>query len=150
MTVSRPTTLLAHHAPEGFHYDWLIDPPPAAADAIPANGPASRPASGHADRPASAPKLWTARIGLLWSDWPAPGELQAHALPPHRRRYLNWSGPLSGGRGRVEVAARGQIDIAHWTPTRIDATLHTPTRALVLALSRPSPHAPDWHLRISL
>lgn len=147
MTVSRPTTLLAHHAPGGFHYDWLIDPPPAPAGHPPAGD--APPDDLPPQAPATAPKLWTARVSLLWSDWPAPGTLQAHALPPHRRRYLNWSGPLSGGRGRVEVAARGQIDIAHWTPTRIDATLHAPTRVLVLALSRPSAQAPHWIIRIS-
>lgn len=132
MPLLRPTTLLAHHAPGGFHYDWLIDPPPPSEfrDA------------------AELPLLWTARVGLLWDAWPAAGVLQAHALPPHRRRYLAWSGELSGGRGRVAVAARGHLDVARWGDTHIEATLHADPLVLGLILSRPAPDAADWRVAV--
>jgi len=135
MPAPRPTTLLAHHAPEGFHYDWLIDPPPTEATA--------------ADPEPDPPKLWTARVGLLWEAWPAAGVVMAHALPPHRRRYLNWSGELSGGRGRVAVAARGHLALGAWGDTRIDATLTSGPLVLGLALSRPSADAAEWRVAVT-
>jgi len=129
MSAPRPTTLLAHHAPEGFHYDWLIDPPSEADSDLPG--------------------LWTARVGLPWENWPEAGVVTAHALPPHRRRYLNWSGELSNGRGRVVVAAQGQVDIARWADTRIDATLYAAPLVLGLTLSRPSAETLDWQVAIT-
>jgi|GEM_PF-2460971 len=137
MPQARPTTLLAHHAPTGFHYDWLIDPPqPEAAT------------TGHPE-PRELPKLWTARVGLLWEDWAAAGVITAHALPPHRRRYLNWSGPLSGDRGHVAVAARGHLTPRTWGNTRIDATLTAGPVLLDLALSRPSVDTTDWRVVVT-
>jgi len=132
MPIFRPTTLLAHHAPGGFHYDWLIDPPraPEAADT------------------AEPPPLWTARVDRPWDAWPAAGVLRAHALPPHRRRYLDWSGELGGGRGRIAVAARGRLEIARWGITRVEAILHTDPLVLKLNLSRSADHAPDWRIAV--
>lgn len=134
MTAPRPTTLLAHHAPAGFHYDWLIDPPPSAGTPNP-------------PPPVQLPKLWTARVTRLWNEWPAPGVFHAHALPPHRRRYLNWSGTLSGGRGRVQVVGRSHLVITHWANDRIDATLHAP--ALRLRLTRPADAPTHWRVTVS-
>ena len=114
MPLPRPTTLLAHHAPGGFHFDWLIDPPPRGG------GPAP-------------PLLWTARVHLPWSHWAKAGHFVALALPPHRRRYLQWSGPLSRGRGHVIHTARGQLQVHRWTDHRIVATL----RAGAIALATP-------------
>ncbi|MFW5859371.1 MAG: hypothetical protein ACOCYP_05050 [Planctomycetota bacterium] len=37
------------------------------------------------------------------------GRVAACWLPPHRRRYLGYAGPVSGGRGRVERLWRGQL-----------------------------------------
>ena len=133
LTAPRATTLLAHHAPQGFHYDWLIDPP------------APDPPAGDND----LPLLWTARVVVPWPDWPAAGVVPGVALPPHRRRYLDWSGELSRGRGRVAVAARGHMHLTHWHDTRIEATLRTGTLVLKLLVSRPSPDAPEWTIAIS-
>lgn len=137
MPAAVPTTLLAHHAPAGFHYDWLIAPPPGR-DAAGHPRPATAPAA------ADPPPLWTARVVRPWSAW-RPGErFVAVALPPHRRRYLHWSGTLSGHRGHVHPAARATVRVHRWTPAALTLHLHVGDAPVRLDLRRPTPTAPLW------
>ena len=44
--------------------------------------------------------------------WPVTDESQPERLPDHRRMYLDYEGPVSGGRGEVRVVARGTCDLS--------------------------------------
>ncbi|MEE9404049.1 MAG: hypothetical protein V3V20_04095 [Algisphaera sp.] len=129
MPPPRPTTLLAHHAPGGFHYDWLIDPPLAPQTL---------------GQPPSL--LWTARVARPWTHWPRIGAFTALALPPHRRHYLNASGPLTHNRGHITTVAQGQLHIHLWHPTHIRATLTTGSFHTHLILNRPA-KSNLWHVQ---
>jgi hypothetical protein len=73
-----------HFLGEGFHYDLMLEDGGALA---------------------------TWRVGRL------PGELEegescpAEALASHRLAYMDYQGPVSGDRGRVEIADRGRYTI---------------------------------------
>jgi hypothetical protein len=43
--------------------------------------------------------------------WPIVGETAARSLPDHRLAYLDYEGPVSGGRGTVRRVARGQYTL---------------------------------------
>lgn len=76
------TVVLRHDTPDGsHHYDWMLEPPDAPKDAGPHD-----------------------RILIAWrlAGRPGPGaRLAAERLPPHRLLYLDYEGPISGGRGSV-------------------------------------------------
>lgn len=44
--------------------------------------------------------------------WPITAATPARRLPDHRREYLNYEGPVSGGRGSVRRVEGGLCDIA--------------------------------------
>ncbi|MFZ4428792.1 MAG: hypothetical protein ACOYPS_00420 [Phycisphaerales bacterium] len=74
------TVLLRHELPDGsWHHDWMIDP----GD----------------DRP-----LITFRTMVLI---PEVDRFEAERLGDHRRVYLSYEGPVSGGRGEVTRVAEG-------------------------------------------
>lgn len=77
----RPTVLLRHTLPDGsFHFDWML----ARDD----DGPL--------------------RTFRLETDISAGCEqFVGTSLPDHRRRYLDYEGPISGNRGRVQRVASG-------------------------------------------
>lgn len=78
---ARPTTLLRHELPNGtHHFDWLL----ARDD----DGP-----------------LLTFRTDRDISRDNDP--FDAERIPDHRRAYLAYEGPVSGGRGRVVRVASG-------------------------------------------
>ena len=115
-----PTTLLRHETRGQPHYDWLIVPPTGPFDA--------------------AGRLWTARVARHWDDWERLGVFTLTPLPPHRRRYLQWEGPLSDGRGHVFHAGRGRVEPHRWADGRIALTLLRPhSTPLGLSLQRLSP-----------
>jgi len=100
-----PTALLLHQTPAGRHHDWLIGGPDYRTD------PSSR--------------LWTARIRPASERWRKLGVFDLQQLPHHRRTYLRYQGPLTGGRGHVKRIDRGQVVILLWREGRIvlDVTL---------------------------
>ncbi|MEM1011424.1 MAG: hypothetical protein AAGI46_04295 [Planctomycetota bacterium] len=59
--------------------------------------------------------LWTWRV----YDWPPRATTRIERLPDHRRRYLNYEGPISDGRGDVRRVESGvavlAIDHIHLT-----------------------------------
>ncbi len=93
-----PTALLLHRTPSGSHHDWLIGTPVYL----------SEPGSG----------LWTARIGPSSRDWRGLGKFDMTELPPHRRAYLGYQGPIAGGRGTVVRVDHGSVVIRRWTNDR--------------------------------
>ncbi len=96
-------TLLQHETRSGRHFDLLIEDPTL--------GP-----------PRLAP-LWAARVSLPPAAWVAAGVLRLVPLPPHRRIYLDYQGPLTGGRGRVSRVASGHAVPRLWTAGRIEMSL---------------------------
>ncbi|MBL9031995.1 MAG: hypothetical protein JNM80_09850 [Phycisphaerae bacterium] len=79
--------LLKHTIPDGsWHYDWLVERAPGAA-------------------------LMAFRV-RDWIDGALGPGFEAEAMPDHRRDYLDYEGEVSGGRGRVERVAIGEMRIA--------------------------------------
>ncbi|QOJ01392.1 MAG: hypothetical protein HRU70_13205 [Phycisphaeraceae bacterium] len=81
--------LLEHRLPDGSeHFDWMIEP------------------GGDAEG------LVTFRV-MERIDTATGGRFPATRLPPHREAYLDYQGPVSGGRGQVRRVARGTARIEH-------------------------------------
>jgi hypothetical protein len=56
---------------------------------------------------AGKPELMSVRC----SEWPVGPTTQFQRLPPHRRLYLDYEGPISGSRGHVRRIASGLCSI---------------------------------------
>ena len=90
--MERRFVIQLHLTAEGRHYDLMLD---------------------------SGPALATWRLEKL-PEAPGEGEsLPAQALPDHRPAYLTYEGPISGGRGTVQIADTGTLrsidrDEDHW------------------------------------
>lgn len=55
---------------------------------------------------------------------PATGQpIPAHVLADHRATYLDYEGPVSGGRGTVRRWDRGSYQLLERTPTRWVVTI---------------------------
>jgi hypothetical protein len=81
--------LLIHDSPRGLHYDLLLE-------------------SGDVLKTWALPQL------------PVPDvEMDCDALPDHRLIYLDYEGPLSGGRGTVARFDRGTFEVETWTPDEV-------------------------------
>ncbi|MCE9591401.1 MAG: hypothetical protein K8S99_12850 [Planctomycetes bacterium] len=98
-----PTVLLRHDAPAGTHHDWLLHDPLAV------NSP---------DAP-----LWAARVIQPSRDWPALHAWDLTPLPPHRRAYLTFEGPLTPDkngtpRGSVTRIDEGDFAVLDWSDER--------------------------------
>ena len=80
----RAMVLLRHDLPCGdSHFDWLIDP-------------------------GGGRGLIAFRLEQRFDLGNLPG-FEADRLTDHRRRYLDFEGPISGGRGRVIRLTRGSL-----------------------------------------
>jgi hypothetical protein len=90
-----PTVVLHHRTTAGSHHDWLLADP---------------------EEPLGL--LWAGRIPAPPRSWAAVGTWPVHPLPPHRRRYLTYQGPLTGGRGVVRRCAAGLHRPLRWSATR--------------------------------
>jgi len=55
--------------------------------------------------------LATWRIGADLLDLPAGRTIEATRINDHRKAYLDYAGPVSGDRGRVDPADRGRLGI---------------------------------------
>ncbi|MDQ7013325.1 MAG: hypothetical protein Q9O74_05435 [Planctomycetota bacterium] len=135
------TVVLRHHLPDGtHHYDWFIEPVGSRAP-LAATGPDDNPDDDPDDDP-------DARVLIAWrlAAWPIPAgsSVPAERLPPHRRLYLDYEGPISGNRGTVRQVAAGIASISADTPDRFEAVVNTDD--VVCRLSA-IPHDGDvWHL----
>lgn len=122
------TAIIEHIAPDNLHYDWLIEDPNLPNPKAPNAG------------------LWTARILSPPHHWPHLGRFTLQTLPPHRRLYLHYQGPISGNRGRVRRIAQGHCLVYCWSPSRIVLTLRLNHSKLDLQLTQ---HSPDlWLAKI--
>jgi hypothetical protein len=92
-----PTVLLRHDLADGsHHFDWLM--------AMPSDpeGP-----------------LWGGRVALPSDQWTAVMQWDLEVLPPHRRRFLQYEGPLSDHRGTVTRIDEGSVVVRQWSDQRI-------------------------------
>lgn len=88
------TVLLRHSLPDGSsHFDWMFEPAPDAA-------------------------LVTFRVPTRIDR--GVGSFDAERIGEHRRDYLEYEGPVSGGRGAVERAAAGVVVIHEHRPERLE------------------------------
>jgi len=122
-----PTALLRHRTPAGDHYDWLMGQPDYATD----------PGSG----------LWTARIAVASWDWHDEGSFLLQRLPDHRRAYLSYQGPISGGRGEVVRVDEGSVGLASVADGRMICRVRLQRFQGTLALDRV--HGDRWRGRVS-
>lgn len=113
------TVLLRHETGAGVHYDWLIIDPRTLDDP---------------DAP-----LWTARVAHPSPRWISLGELELEPLAPHRRAYLTYEGPLTGGRGWVTRVDEGDAIPRAWTDDRIVLRLEMRGCRAFVEMRRESP-----------
>lgn len=98
--------LLEHRTLDGSsHYDWLLE----------------RPSGGFAET-ADARDLIAFRVAVR-IDKPEIRHFVAERIGDHRRRYLDYEGEISGGRGRVRRLASGRCDLREEKPTTISAVI---------------------------
>jgi hypothetical protein len=114
------TVILEHTTPAGVHHDWLIEDPtlpdPKAHDA----------------------RLWTARVTPPPQDWAKLKRFDLTVIPPHRRHYLTYQGPVSNNRGSVKRLASGTCTARLWSVQRIVLAMQTQWKKLDLQLTRQS------------
>lgn len=81
--------LLRHELADGsWHHDWMFEHPLAGAQG----------------------GLITFKLEPSVS-WPPGGKFEAERLADHRREYLEYEGPISGGRGGVRRVASGECEV---------------------------------------
>ncbi|MBL8764367.1 MAG: hypothetical protein JNM07_08875 [Phycisphaerae bacterium] len=81
------TVLLRHETTDGgVHYDWLLERQPGEE------------------------RTTTFRIAFDLSTSNRPQPFHAEQLTDHRRLYLDFEGPIPGGRGLVSRAANGDCE----------------------------------------
>lgn len=65
--------------------------------------------------------------------WPPESEMTVVRLPDHRRVYLDYEGPISGGRGEVSRVAHGSLRLLEKSDTHFRIRLGgAPTLTLSL------------------
>lgn len=125
------TVILRHHLPDGtHHFDWLLEP----AD----------PQVSHAAERVDDPNE---RVLIAWrlTAWPIPvgSSIAAERLPPHRRLYLDYQGPIPGNRGTIRQVAAGTATISTDTPHHFEAVLDVDGVACSL---RAASRCGLWHM----
>ena len=114
-----PTVLLHHVRSADAHHDWLMAFPAGATPRAAARGAIRETVrdAPEAKRPAEAP-LWAARVDPPTDQWASRGRFLLTPLPPHRRRYLTYQGPISRGRGTVRRVDAGTVLPVLWSESR--------------------------------
>lgn len=118
------TAILEHTTDQGVHHDWLIEDPTRAYPRAP------------------QARLWTARVLPPPAHWAALGRFDLKILPPHRRHYLTYQGPVPGNRGRVQRIATGTVRPMLWSPARLRLAVQLPgfTGIIDTQLQQPTRH----------
>ncbi len=79
---------------------------------------------------------------------PADGaDVRAEALGDHHRMYLDYEGPVGGGRGRVACWDRGVYTVVSWSADEVRVQLSGGRTNGLLTLARES--AEHWRARLS-
>jgi DNA polymerase ligase (LigD)-like protein len=102
---------------------------------------------GH-DRPSHFDLMLEAGSALLTfalPRWPAEDEaIACEQLADHRLAYLDYEGPIAGGRGAVTRHESGDYDIEAETSEMIVLRLYGQRLAGTLTLKRLSAESPKW------
>ncbi|MBI4718130.1 MAG: hypothetical protein HY763_10025 [Planctomycetes bacterium] len=106
-------TILHHRTPDGEHWDLMLE----QGDVLLTWQLPRRPASG--------------------ADLPLP----ARRIADHRKRYLDYEGPINGNRGDVTRIEAGTVTFLESTSARFELELHSPRFAGRFALRRAGD---DW------
>jgi len=111
--------ILRHDAPRGLHFDLMLE-----------------------------------RGGVLatWALPEPPGvglEMDAQSLPDHRVAYLDYEGPISGGRGSVTRWDRGEFDEIEWSETRLVVDLRSEKLACRATIERSGEDSATWRVVFS-
>lgn len=86
------TVLIRHDAPDGVHFDWMIEDPAE-----------------------SQGRLWTARVPIPADQWHDVGRWRIEPIGRHRRVYLTYEGPLTDGRGTLTRVDQGVCRVVEWS-----------------------------------
>ncbi|WP_435019655.1 DNA polymerase ligase N-terminal domain-containing protein [Tundrisphaera sp. TA3] len=110
---------ILEHHHQGVHWDFLIED----GDAL---------------------RTWAIDAPIV-----AGADLPARELPPHRRIYLNYEGPISGDRGTVRRWDRGECLVLAWDEGRVVVDLRGDQLVGVADLRRAEdPPSRGWLLRL--
>jgi len=71
----------------------------------------------------------------------------ARRLADHRIEYLDYEGPVSRGRGRVDRADRGGYELLDEEPARLELRLEGKITSGRYELLRSGPEDPSWTMR---
>jgi hypothetical protein len=93
-------------------------------------------------------------MGGLLATWALPeppgqaGVMRVESLPDHRLAYLDYEGPVSGGRGSVARWAGGTYRVLHESDTELCVRLEGRELAGRATLRRLSGESPGWEFRL--
>ena len=91
--------------------------------------------------------LLTWRLDQIPND---AGEIDAYSLPDHRKAYLDYEGPISGDRGSVIRADRGNFEMLESADGKLTASLYGSllrgTARLLQLSPHGSPNEPAWRM----
>jgi hypothetical protein len=113
-----PTCVLRHQTAQGSHFDWLLMPVIPAASGF---GNGRSRASTCDPKALTNPdaRLWTGRVEHTSATWAKLGRFTLQRIADHRPIYLNYQGPISGGRGSVVRVDSGWVVPLLWSTSRI-------------------------------
>ena len=72
--------------------------------------------------------------------------LAARKLPDHRRAYLSYQGPVSGGRGRVTRVHAGTYETLDRRSDRLVVRLDSPGASATFELARTAEPGDEWRI----
>lgn len=107
--------ILRHDAPQGLHWDFMIE-------------------TGELLRTWSLPRPPESGVDML-----------GRSLPDHRPMYLDYEGPISGGRGSVSRWDRGAYEILHESDTELTVQLTGEKLTGRATLEQSAADRRQWH-----
>jgi hypothetical protein len=66
-----------------------------------------------------------------------PARIRCESLPDHRATYLDYEGPVSGGRGCVRRVTAGEFVLLDETPGSVVVKLRAPELNAIVSLTPP-------------
>ncbi|GAB6167412.1 hypothetical protein JCM19992_34120 [Thermostilla marina] len=100
--------VLKHDAPRGLHWDLLLE---------------------------THTRLWTFAVSEPPRDWVKRERMPVERLPDHRRRYLEYEGPISDNRGAVSRCDAGDYVVLLRRDGRLRLAVETRLLRGILELS---------------
>ncbi|MEL7264301.1 MAG: hypothetical protein AAFP69_05755 [Planctomycetota bacterium] len=118
----------------GDHFDWFFDLDPLLHHASGGDSDRDDDRCLHTWATKQLPRDLATIVPICESWQTQNGAIPAQQLPPHRRRYLNYSGRVSGDRGQIQQITSGWIESATSSPDSSRVEMHlvipAPTSAM--------------------